>query len=52
MKSNKVKYNRVMDYICDHVCDGCDQDPAKCFNQGHCEYDGPDDPEVQDNEQC
>lgn len=46
---SKIKYNKVMDYICDNICEGCDQDPAKCFNQGYCEYDGPD-KEVQDNE--
>lgn len=29
----------VEDRICDMICDGCDQDPAMCYNQGYCEYD-------------
>ena len=50
--TNKIGYNKVIDYLCDHICEGCDQDPAQCFNQGYCEYDGPEDrrPEVQENE--
>ena len=49
---NKLGRNRVMDYICYQICEGCDQDPAKCFNQGYCEHDGPDGPDedVQENE--
>lgn len=29
----------VEDRIYDMICDGCDQDPAMCYNQGYCEYD-------------
>ena len=29
----------VEDRIYDMICDGCDQDPAMCHNQGYCEYD-------------
>lgn len=29
----------VEDYILDGICEGCDQDPTKCLNQGYCEYD-------------
>lgn len=29
----------VEDRICNMICDGCDQDPAMCYNQGYCEYD-------------
>lgn len=30
----------VEDYILNGICEGCDQDPAKCHLQGYCEYDG------------
>ena len=29
----------VEDRIYDMICDGCDQDPTMCYNQGYCEYD-------------
>lgn len=29
----------VEDRIYDMICDGCDCDPAQCYNQGYCEYD-------------
>lgn len=29
----------VEDRIYDGICDGCDMDPAMCYNQGYCEYD-------------
>ena len=29
----------VEDNIIEGRCDGCDQDPAKCYNQGYCEYE-------------
>ena len=29
----------VEDRIYNMICDGCDQDPAMCYNQGYCEYD-------------
>ena len=29
----------VEDRIYDMICDGCDQDPMMCYNQGYCEYD-------------
>ena len=28
-------------YIENGICEDCDQDPAFCFNQGYCGYDGP-----------
>ena len=33
----------VMSYICSGCCMDCDEDVAKCLNQGYCEYDGPED---------
>lgn len=42
-RQEKKKYKNVgmsvEDRICEMICDGCDQDPAKCYNQGYCEYD-------------
>lgn len=29
----------VEDRMYDGICDGCDQDPTMCYNQGYCEYD-------------
>ena len=29
----------VEDRILNGICDGCDQDMAKCYNQNYCEYD-------------
>lgn len=29
----------VEDRILNGICDGCDQDMAKCYNQDYCEYD-------------
>ena len=29
----------VEDYILEGICEGCDQDPAKCYNLGYCFYD-------------
>lgn len=29
----------IEDYILNGICEGCDQDPTKCLNQGYCEYD-------------
>lgn len=33
------------DYIIEGICNGCDQDPAQCYNQGYCEYDEPEEDE-------
>jgi hypothetical protein len=30
---------KVADYIAEGICNGCDQDPAKCYNLGYCIYD-------------
>lgn len=27
-------------YISEGICNGCDQDPAECYNLGYCIYDG------------
>ena len=29
----------VEDYMLEGICDGCDQDPAMCYNLGYCYYD-------------
>lgn len=29
----------VEDYILNGICEGCDQDPVGCFNEGKCFYD-------------
>ena len=29
----------VEDYILSGICEGCDQDPTRCFNEGKCFYD-------------
>lgn len=33
-----MKVDKCIEY---GMCDNCDQDPAMCFNQGYCEYEGP-----------
>jgi hypothetical protein len=29
----------VQDYITEGICNGCDQDPAECYNLGYCIYE-------------
>lgn len=29
----------VEDLIIEGICDNCDQDPTKCYNQGFCQYE-------------
>ena len=29
----------VEDYMLEGICEGCDQDPAMCYNLGYCFYD-------------
>lgn len=33
------KYEDVSDKILSGVCNDCDQDYAKCYSQGYCEYE-------------
>lgn len=40
----------VEDYVLDGDCDGCDQDPAECYNLGYCIYDHEQEKEANNDE--
>ena len=42
--------NPVEKYILEGICNGCDQCPICCHNQGYCEYDGPENTEEVNND--
>ena len=33
----------VEDYMLEGICNGCDADPAHCYNLGYCQYDEQED---------
>ncbi len=47
-----MKINTVEKYIIGGTCNGCDQCPICCYNQGYCTYDGPECETYVNDEEC
>ena len=42
----------VEDLILDGTCEGCDQDPAECYNRDYCIYEKETQNEITEADRC